>query len=97
MDRGGAQFRATGSRLGLRDLAEHGRADEDPIALDQGEVGRDDQLARRQNLADLGSPRFSKQPRGHRTGFGVEAHRFPRSAESSAAARPAASADPNRR
>jgi len=97
MRRGRVQFAAPAGRLGLRQLAECRRANEDAIAFDEGQIRRDDQRGRRKAVTDLRRARLAEQPGKDRARFRVERQRSPRSAERSAAARPGLSAGRSRR
>ena len=64
--------------------------DQHPVAFDQRELGRDDQLGLAQESAYLRRPGLSQQPADHRAGFRVETHVPPRSSSSNRAAVPSA-------
>lgn len=62
--RGGrGQLGASAGDVGFGEFAKRRRADEDAVALDEREVGRDHQLGRREAVADVGAARFTEQPR----------------------------------
>ena len=87
-----AQFGTALGGLDFRDFSERGRPNEHAIALDERQVGRDDDLGRLETLQHFPGAGFAEQPRQHRARLGVEGQRSPRSASSSAATRPGARA-----
>lgn len=93
----GVELPAPGGCFGLGELTIGDGAHQDAIALDERQVGGDDEFGRPEVLADLRSARFSEQPGQHGARFRVEGHRSPRSAASSASARPGFSAGGRRR
>ena len=82
----GGEMRPPVGGFSLRQLAQGGRPMEDAIALDERQVRRQHDCRVRQRLAHEDARLFVEQPREHGARLGVEAHRSPRSASSSAAA-----------
>jgi hypothetical protein len=74
-----------GVRLGQ--FAERRGTNQDPIALDQRQIGCDDELRVRKTCTDCRAVGFVEKPRENGAGFRVQRHRLPRSSSRSWAAR----------
>jgi hypothetical protein len=70
----------------LRQLTKRGGPQQHAIALDEGQVGRDNGLGGRHQPANAGACRFVEEPRQDGAGLGVQGHLAPRSSSSSCAA-----------
>jgi len=88
---GGAGVEEAGSpigRRGLGELAERLGTVEDPLALDEGQLGSEDPLRRTERVADLLARGLGEEPGEDGARLCVEAQRSPRASSRSRAARP---------
>ena len=79
------KVRAAVGGIGLGEFVERQCPQQDTVALDQRQVGRDDEVGLAEQAAHRGRGRFVEQPFEHRARFRVGIHRAPRSSSSSSA------------